>query len=84
MATPEGNTAHITTVIEWPENRPTDVLITERMLAAALHNHHVALTRARNGRTFEMVTWPQMTDAQRAFYIDWAIPQALQVIWRGR
>lgn len=70
---------------EWPMNRPTDELIAERMLAAALHNYHRALTEPRSGdKLLTFVTWPELTDAQRAFYIDWAIPQAMQIIWRGR
>lgn len=78
------HTARISTVIEWPDNRPTDEVIAERMLAAALHNYHAALTTSRKGRAFTVKTWFDLTDEQRAFYLDSAIPQALQIIWKGR
>lgn len=82
MATPNGTTATEKRVLEWPANRPTDQLIAERMLAAALHNYHTTHTRPSSDHPF--VTWDEMTDAQRAFYIDWAIPQAIQCVWKGR
>ena len=66
--------------VPFPMNRPTDQVIAERMLAAALHNYHKACTSPSGNHDF--MTWDQMTDEQRAFYVDWAIPQAMQTIWK--
>ena len=66
----------------WPDAVPTEQVIAERLLASALYNYHRVMT-GRSGLV-EFKTWTDLTDEQRAFLVDWAIPQAIQGIWRGR
>lgn len=66
----------------WPMDRPTDEVIAERMLAAALYNYHRCVTKHMNSHDFK--TWPDLTDEQQAFLIDWAIPQAMSAVWKGQ
>lgn len=67
----------------WPMDRPTDIVIAERLLAAALFNFHRAVTR-RGGSVTDFKSWPELSEEQRAFLVDWAIPQAMTAIWKGR
>lgn len=70
-------------VVPWPMQRSTEEVIAERMLAAALFNYHKVVTGQR-GMVDSFKTWEDLTDVQRAFLVDSAIPTALQVIWKGR
>lgn len=70
---------------EWPVDRLTDTVIAERMVAAALYNYHRCVTKHMDSHDFK--TWPDLTDEQQAFLIDFlidfAIPQAMSAIWKG-
>ena len=67
----------------WPMDRPTEEVIAERLLASALYNFHLVRTRQQTPFA-DFRTWDQLTDEQQAFLIDWAIPQAMTAIWKGR
>lgn len=67
----------------WPANRPTELVIAERVLAVALYDYHIAATKPH--ATFEdFRTWEQLTDTQKAFLVDYAVPAAVQAIWQGK
>ena len=66
----------------FPMDRPTEQVIAERMLAAALHNYHRVF--AGKASVGEMKTWYDLSDTQRAFLLDFAIPAAMRAVWRGR
>lgn len=60
----------------------TDAEIELRMLATALYNYHRVMT----GRATiaDHKTWFDLTVEQQAFLVDFAVPMAMQTIWRGR
>lgn len=64
----------------WPTDRPTEEVIAERMLMAALLNYR----RAKQGRPFtEFKTHDQMSDIECGFYEN-AVKTAYDAIWGGR
>ena len=66
----------------WPTHRRTEEVIAERLLATALYNYHAVLTRPEWAlRDFRQ--WDQLSEAQQAFLLDYALPAAMQAIWRG-
>lgn len=83
MATQLQNSTTRNNVVPWPAHRPTEEVIAERMLAAALYNYHRVMAGQR-GLVDSFKTWEDLTDGQRAFLVDWAIPHAVQTIWKGR
>ena len=67
----------------WPTDRPTAEVIAERILAANLYNYHGVMTRP--GFTFaDFKQWDQLTELQQGFLLDYAVPAAMQAIWKGR
>ena len=67
----------------WPAGRRTDEVIAERMLAAALYDYHIVTTKPKASLQ-DFRTWDQLTDTQKHFLVDYAIPAAMQAIWSGR
>lgn len=67
----------------WPANRAMEQVIAERMLATALHNYHVTCTKRHVGMS-ALKSWDTLTETEKAFLIDFAVPAAMQAIWKGR
>ena len=84
MATPHGNTAtRIRDIKPWPTDRPTAEVIAERLLAASLYNYHRVMTRPDMGLG-DFRQWDELSEPQQVFLLDYAIPAAIQAVWKGR
>lgn len=84
MATIQRSTAtRISDIKPWPTDRPTAEVIAERLLASALYNYHRVMTRPEVGLA-DFRQWDELSETQQEFLLDYAIPAAMQAIWKGR